>query len=68
MKIQVLMENTAADASLTAEHGLSLYIETGARSCTYYTGHCTGEAAFAFLKARMGDRLHAIPAGTTMNI
>lgn len=31
--------------------------------CTYYTGHCTGDAAFAFLKARMGDRLHAIPCG-----
>ena len=33
--------------------------------CTYYTGHCTGDAAFAFLKARMGDRLHAIPCGKT---
>ena len=36
-----------------------------AHPCTYYTGHCTGDAAFAFLKARMGGRLHAIPCGKT---
>jgi len=35
-----------------------------AHHCIYYTGHCTGEAAFAFLKARMGERFQAIPAGT----
>ena len=35
-----------------------------AHECVYYTGHCTGEAAFAFLKAHMGERLQAIPAGT----
>ena len=39
-----------------------------ARDCIYYTGHCTGEAAFAFLKERMGSRLQAIPAGTEIRI
>lgn len=36
--------------------------------CTYYTGHCTGDAPFAFLKARMGSRLHAIPCGKTITL
>ena len=35
---------------------------------TYYTGHCTGAAQFAFLKARMGDRLHALSTGTVLDI
>ena len=35
---------------------------------TYYTGHCTGEAQYAFLKRLMGDRLHGIPAGTCLEI
>lgn len=35
---------------------------------TYYTGHCTGEAPFAFLKERMGERLHAVHSGTMIEI
>lgn len=38
------------------------------RPCVYYTGHCTGDDAFAFLKAQMGDRLHAISSGTEISI
>lgn len=32
----------------------------------YYTGHCTGDAPYAFLKNRMGDRLHALSTGTIL--
>ena len=47
--------SSAADALLT-------------QPCVYYTGHCTGEDAFTFLKARMGERLHGIHAGTVIQI
>ena len=32
----------------------------------YYTGHCTGQTQYAYLKSLMGDRLHYIAAGTIM--
>lgn len=34
----------------------------------YYTGHCTGQEQYVFLKKIMGDRLHALPAGSTIEI
>lgn len=39
-----------------------------AHDSLYFTGHCTGEAPFAFLKGVMGDRLQPIHAGTTLTI
>ena len=32
----------------------------------YYTGHCTGLTQYAYLKSVMGDQLHYIAAGTTV--
>ncbi len=32
--------------------------------CVYYTGHCTGQAQFDFLKSIMGEQLHPLNAGT----
>lgn len=37
-----------------------------ATRAAYYTGHCTGAAAFAFLKEKMGPRLNAICGGTVI--
>lgn len=34
----------------------------------YYTGHCTGEGQYAFLKQRMGERLHALSAGSYVEV
>ena len=34
----------------------------------YYTGHCTGQAQFEFLKARMGDQLHALSTGCEIRL
>ena len=38
MKITVLIENTACDKELTAEHGLSLYIETSDKTVIFDSG------------------------------
>jgi 7,8-dihydropterin-6-yl-methyl-4-(beta-D-ribofuranosyl)aminobenzene 5'-phosphate synthase len=32
----------------------------------YYTGHCTGQTQYAYLKEIMGEQLHYIAAGTTV--
>lgn len=34
----------------------------------YYTGHCTGQKQFDFLKSIMGERLHYISAGSVLEI
>ena len=34
----------------------------------FYTGHCTGLAPYAYLKDKMGDRLHYISTGTELEI
>lgn len=34
----------------------------------YYTGHCTGQKQYDYLKALMGDRLHYIATGTALEI
>lgn len=42
MKLKVLMENTAAQEGFCAEHGLSLYIETGERRILFDMGQTDG--------------------------
>lgn len=39
-----------------------------ALDCLYYTGHCTGDRQFAFLKEIMGDRLQSIRTGSLMEV
>ncbi|MBQ8200574.1 MAG: MBL fold metallo-hydrolase [Clostridia bacterium] len=51
----------AADLQLAAE-ALMQY------PTQYYTGHCTGEAQFIFLKHIMGDRLQALSTGRCIQL
>ena len=34
----------------------------------YYTGHCTGQRQYDYLKTVMGEKLHYIAAGTVFEI
>lgn len=47
MKIVTLLENTAVDGSFAAEHGLSLYMETGDHKILFDAGQTDGFAANA---------------------
>lgn len=57
MKIWTLLENTACCEDFTAEHGLSLYIETGERRILFDMGQT---AAFAANAEKMGVGLSAV--------
>lgn len=57
MKITVLMENTACSAAMSAEHGLSLYIETCGRNILFDMGQTD---AFARNAEAMGVDLRAV--------
>lgn len=59
MKVTVLIENTTRQASLTAEHGLSLLIETQGKRFLFDTG-ATG--AFADNARKMGVELSKVDA------
>ena len=37
-------------------------------NCVYYTGHCTGEKQFAFLKTLMGDQLQSVSTGSCLEL
>lgn len=52
------------DAALLDDAALALL----AAPCVYYTGHCTGEAPYTYLKERMGERLHAIYSGKDIEL
>lgn len=54
MKLTVLMENTACAPGIFAEHGLSLWMETGGRRVLFDMG---ASGAFADNAARLGVRL-----------
>lgn len=57
MKIQVLLENTSLRQDLLAEHGLSLYIETGDHKILFDMGQTE---AFAYNAEQMGIDLSQV--------
>lgn len=57
MKITTLIENTTARSDLAAEHGLSLYIETGSHTILFDTGQ---SAAFADNAVTLGIDLSRV--------
>jgi len=58
------LDPEGADAAFLADAAQKLL----AYPCTYYSGHCTGEASFSFLKTHMGSRLHSLHTGSSMTL
>ena len=50
----------AGDGRQTLDHAAGELMETDTK---YYTGHCTGEAQYAYLKTQMGCRLERLSTG-----
>lgn len=48
------------------ENILAVANELAGMPAVFYSGHCTGEAAFAMMKEIMGDRLHELHSGMTV--
>ena len=57
MKLTVLMENTTVREDLTAEHGLSLYIEANGKRILFDTG---ASATFADNAEKLGIDLSQV--------
>ncbi len=57
MKLTVLMENTTCDSALCAEHGLSLYLQTGTHNILFDTGR---SPAFAENAKALGIDLQSV--------
>lgn len=51
--------------SETLDKAAEELLKTGA---VFYTGHCTGESQYAYLKEKMGERLQTLTAGLTVEI
>ncbi len=58
-------ETNAMESPEVVSKIADFFLETKAR---YYTGHCTGESAFAVLKERLGDKLVYFPVGAVLEI
>ncbi len=61
------INNPISKKNASKEYINKLIEEIDLNDSTFYTGHCTGKSNFAYMKSKLGEKIHAMNSGNVIN-